>query len=194
MLDKYRFRTPKTKIALVVFVAAWALFFAEQAGWLNGAGQFMQTNQPGLYTVTRFSDGDTIVIDMNGKKESIRFIGVDTPETHKPNAPVQCYGTAASAYTKNVIGNKKVKLVADPLSTNRDRYDRLLRYVYLTDGTFMNQRLVEEGFGFYYPHFPFTKSKQFESAQLKAQAANKGVWGNCTPKGSNDDGWISNDL
>ena len=154
----------------------------------------MEQNQPGLYTVTGFSDGDTISVDMNGKKEKVRFIGVDTPETHKPNAPVQCYGPAASAFTKNVIGAKKVRLEADPLSTNRDRYDRLLRYVYLPDGTLVNERLIRDGYGFYYPYFPFKKSGQFEIAQNKARAENKGVWGNCTPKQTDKGGWLSNDL
>jgi len=107
---------------------------AQNAGWFDKASKNLQKNDPGLYTVTRFVDGDTIAVDMNGKTEKVRFIGVDTPETHKPNTPVQCYGPAASAFTKNFIGKNKVRLDSDPLSTNRDRYDRLLRYVYLPDG------------------------------------------------------------
>ena len=59
----------------------------------------------GTYEIVSFSDGDTIVVDMQGKEEIVRFIGVDTPETHKPNSPVECYGPEASAYTKQRIGN-----------------------------------------------------------------------------------------
>jgi micrococcal nuclease len=139
-------------------------------------------------------DGDTIAVDMNGKTEKVRFVGVDTPETHKPNAPVQCYGPAAAAFTKNFIGSQKIRLVSDPQSNDRDRYDRLLRYVYLTDGTLVNKKLIQEGYGFYYPYFPFTKSAEFAVAQAGAQAVHKGVWGNCTPKQADNGGYISNDL
>src|SRR5687768_7330504 len=87
--------------------------------------------QAGYYNVSQFDDGDTIIVDMNGTPEKVRFIGVDTPETKDPRKPVQCFGKAASAFTKNLIGNNPVKLEADPTNTNRDRYNRLLRYVYL---------------------------------------------------------------
>ncbi|MFO0781367.1 MAG: thermonuclease family protein [Candidatus Saccharimonadales bacterium] len=187
--------TGRRKTTLITsLILTVLLLVAQHVGLLNTVTDSVEQNQPGLYTVTGFSDGDTISVDMNGKKEKVRFIGVDTPETHKPNAPVQCYGPAASAFTKNVIGAKKVRLEADPLSTNRDRYDRLLRYVYLPDGTLVNERLIRDGYGFYYPYFPFKKSGQFEIAQNKARAENKGVWGNCTPKQTDKGGWLSNDL
>jgi len=187
--------TGRRKTTLITSLILTVLFLlAQHFGLLDSVTDSVEQNQPGLYTVTGFSDGDTISVDMNGNKEKVRFIGVDTPETHKPNAPVQCYGPAASAFTKNVIGTKKVRLEADPLSTNRDRYDRLLRYVYLPDGTLVNERLIRDGYGFYYPYFPFKKSGQFEIAQNKARAENKGVWGNCTPKQTDKGGWLSNDL
>ena len=187
--------TSRRKTTLITSLILTVLFLlAQHFGLLDSVTDSVEQNQPGLYTVTGFSDGDTISVDMNGNKEKVRFIGVDTPETHKPNAPVQCYGPAASAFTKNVIGTKKVRLEADPLSTNRDRYDRLLRYVYLPDGTLVNERLIRDGYGFYYPYFPFKKSGQFEIAQNKARAENKGVWGNCTPKQTDKGGWLSNDL
>ena len=187
--------TGRRKTTLITSLILTVLFLlAQHFGLLDSVTDSVEQNQPGLYTVTGFSDGDTISVDMNGNKEKVRFIGVDTPETHKPNAPVQCYGPAASAFTKNVIGTKKVRLEADPLSTNRDRYDRLLRYVYLPDGTLVNERLIRDGYGFYYPYFPFKKSGQFEIAQDKARAENKGVWGNCTPKQTDKGGWLSNDL
>jgi micrococcal nuclease len=136
-------------------------------------------------------DVDTIAVDMNGKSETIRFIGIDTPETHKPNTPVQCYGPAAATHTQNAIKAQggKVRLESDPLSTNRDRYDRLLRYVYLPDGTNLNELNVAQGYAFYYPYFPFTKSKQFETDEKAAMAAGKGLWGNCHPTPSDGGGY-----
>jgi micrococcal nuclease len=159
------------------------LLLAQKQGWVTDALQNAETKQPGTYAVTRYVDGDTIQVDMDGTKETIRFIGIDTPETHKPNTPVQCYGPAAAAHTKNVISQAggRVRLAADALGTNRDRYDRLLRYVYLPDGTLVNERNVREGYAFYYPFFPFSKKAEFAAAQKEAQAGNRGLWGNCTP-------------
>lgn len=149
-------------------------------------------NQPGLYSVSKFVDGDTIAVNMNGITEKVRMIGVDTPETHKPNTPVQCYGPAASAFTKNSLTGKKFRLVSDSESTDRDRYDRLLRYIILSDGTNFNQRLIEQGYGFYYPYFPFTKSDDFANSQALAKAANRGLWGNCKPTPTDGGGYVSN--
>ncbi len=182
----------RTQKKLIGLVLALLILFAQQQGWFNGAAKVAEKNQPGLYSVTHFVDGDTIGVSMNGKEEKVRFVGVDTPETHKPNTPVQCYGPAASAYTKSIIGTQKVRLVSDSLSTDRDRYNRLLRYVYLPDGTNLNEKLIQTGHGFYYPYFPFTKSEQFSADQDKAMAAHLGLWGNCNPTRTDKGGYISN--
>lgn len=149
-------------------------------------------DQPGLYSISHFTDGDTIAVNMNGHVENVRFIGIDTPETHKPNTPVQCYGPAAAAFTKNTIGSQSVRLESDPLNTDRDRYNRLLRYVYLADGTLVNKKLVQNGYAFYYPYFPFSKSAEFEADQNAAMAAGKGLWGNCHPTRNDKGGYVSN--
>jgi len=138
------------------------------------------TSQPGLYEVVRFSDGDTITVNMNGKNESVRMIGIDTPETHRPNSPVQCYGPAASAFTKNLIGSNKVRLESDSQNTNRDRYDRLLRYVYLPDGRLVQSEIIKGGYGFAYTQFPFSKKADFVALEETAKQESKGLWGNCT--------------
>lgn len=165
---------------LVTAIVAIIVALSQQYGWFGQAQEAAQSNDPGLYTVKRFVDGDTIVVDMNGRQETVRMIGVDTPETHKPNSPVQCYGPAASAYTKNLIGEQKVRLEADPTNQNRDRYDRLLRYVYSPDGQLVAQNLIANGYGFAYTQFPFTKKDDFVKAEEQAKAAAKGLWSNCT--------------
>lgn len=178
-------------------VHGWAavLLLVVSLGWWLAAPELnkvAERDQPGLYSVNHFVDGDTIAVNMNGKVETVRFVGIDTPETHKPNTPVQCYGPAAAAFTKNTIGRNRVRLVSDSLSTDRDRYDRLLRYVYLPDGTLVNEKLVQNGYAFYYPYFPFSKSKAFEADQKAAMAASKGVWGNCHPERTDKGGYLSN--
>lgn len=136
-------------------------------------------SEPGFYRVREVLDGDTIIVDMNGRDETVRLIGVDTPETHRPNTPVQCYGPEASNFTKQLIRQYYVRLQADPLETNRDRYDRLLRYVYLPDNTLIEEKLISEGYGFSYTQFPFSKSEGFDQLEVAAKQAGKGLWSAC---------------
>ncbi len=144
--------------------------------------------------MTEFADGDTIVVDMNGNGERVRFIGVDTPETKDPRKPVQCYGKEAGLFTEKLIGRNRVRLQADPLNTDRDRYDRLLRYVYLPDGTNVNAEIIKQGYGFYYPYFPFSKKDEFKSLSDQAQSAKSGLWSACKPTKTDRGGYVSNDL
>ena len=180
---------------LVAGIVSMVWFFGRTVGWFRPVNPaiFMR-NEPGSYIVQEFRDGDTIVVDMNGVMETIRFIGIDTPETHKPNAPVQCYGQEASEYTRKRIGDSRIRLVADKLTTNRDRYDRLLRYVVLEDGTYLNYELVQKGYAFAYD-FPFANSQKYNDAELLAQKSKHGLWGSCTPMQTPTTGqWHSNDL
>ncbi|HEY8999210.1 MAG TPA: thermonuclease family protein [Candidatus Saccharimonadales bacterium] len=145
--------------------------------------------QPGLYSINHFIDGDTISVNMNGTAQSIRLIGVDTPETHKPNTPVQCFGEDAAAFTKATIGDSRVRLVADPESDDRDVYGRLVRYVYLQNGLNLDELLIQNGYGFAYLYFPFTKASQFAADQQAAQAQHTGLWRVCHPYQESDGRW-----
>jgi len=107
---------------------------------------------------------------------------------------VQCYGPAAAAFTKNLIGEHKLRLQSDELSSDRDRYDRLLRYVYLDTGTFVNERLVQEGYAFYYPYFPFSENFRFAADEQAAQKAHRGLWAACHPTPSDDGGYKMNEV
>ncbi len=154
--------------------------------------QLPPTLQPGTYQVTQFDDGDTIIVDMNGVEEKVRFIGVDTPETKDPRKPVQCFGRAASEFTKNLIGNNPVRLEADPTNTNRDRYSRLLRYVYLPDGRLVNAEIIKQGYGFAYVGFPVQKMEEFKALQVEAREQNRGLWAGCEPTENQYGGFTSN--
>lgn len=147
--------------------------------------------QAGTYNVSQFDDGDTVVVDMNGVDEKVRFIGVDTPETHDPRKPVQCFGKKASEFTKNLIGDNPVRLEADPTNTNRDRYNRLLRYVYLPDGTLVNLEIIKQGYGFAYLSFPVQKAEEFRAAQKEARANMRGLWSACEPEKNEYGGYNS---
>lgn len=153
----------------------------------------LSVSQPGLYRVTEVFDGDTISVDMNGKREKIRMIGVDTPETHDPRKAVQCFGQRASEFTTKLLLGKEIRLEADPTNQNRDRYDRLLRYVYLPDGTLVNAAIISRGYGFAYTSFPFQKIDEFKELQRDAQEQNLGLWSDCTPTANEFGGYTSND-
>jgi endonuclease YncB( thermonuclease family) len=141
-------------------------------------------NASGLETaqVTKVVDGDTIEVNLNGKIEKVRYLEMNTPETVDPRRAVQCFGHEASDENKSLVSGKTVILTKD--ITDRDKYDRLLRFVYLPVGDgkllFVNDYLVREGYAQAYPYPPDVKFiEQFRQAEKEAEVAGKGLWGKC---------------
>jgi len=128
-------------------------------------------------TVLRVIDGDTLVVKVDGREEKVRLIGVDTPETVHPNKPVEYFGKEASAFTKRMAEGKEVRLEADPENDDRDRYGRLLRYVWLPDGRLLNLLIVQEGYGHAYTKYPFSRMEEFRKAEREARELGRGLWG-----------------
>ena len=124
-----------------------------------------------FYTCTRVVDGDTIVVEKIGK---IRLIGVDTPETKHPRKPVEYFGKEASNFTKRMVEGKKVRLKYD--WQRKDRYGRVLAYVYLKDGTFLNAELIKQGYGHAYTRYPFKYLEQFIKYEKEARENKRGLW------------------
>lgn len=136
--------------------------------------------QPGLYKVVNVDDGDTIIVATPTGDETVRFIGADTPEVKDPRKPVQCFGPEASVHTKSLLGHgESVRLAPDPDDTDRDKYGRLLRYIYLADGTLLNAELIRDGWAFAYVVFPFSKLDEFAGLERQAHTANRGLWAAC---------------
>lgn len=130
-----------------------------------------------LVKVVRVVDGDTINVEINGQIEAVRYIGIDTPETVDPRKPVQCFGVEASKKNKELVENKMVRLEKD--ITDRDKYHRLLRYVWLGD-TLINEKLVEQGFAKSYSYPPDIKyQNKFVVAEAKARVDKLGLWTAC---------------
>lgn len=132
--------------------------------------------------VTQVVDGDTIKVDLNGKNYTVRYVGMDTPETVDPRRPVGCFGKEASNENKSLVAGKMVILQKDVSET--DKYGRLLRYVFLplSNGQtlFVNDYLVREGFAKVLTYPPDVKyTDRFLEAQKQARAAKKGLWGRC---------------
>ena len=132
------------------------------------------TSRDIAYPVLKVVDGDTIKIEYGGKSETVRLIGVDTPETVHPNKPVEPFGPEASAFTKNLLIGESVYLRFD--NEERDKYNRLLAYVYRApDGLFVNLEIVRQGYGSAYTKYPFKHQDIFRNYEKRAKEVGKGL-------------------
>jgi micrococcal nuclease len=164
-------------------VLPWILVLLLAAGWrpLRGA---LDGDDPGASAaqpagVVRVVDGDTIVVSRGGAQERVRYIGVDTPETVKPRTPVQCFGKKASAFNHRLVDGRRVRLVVD--AEERDRYGRLLAYVYrVDDGLFVNAELVRRGYATTLTIPPNVRyAERFRALAAEARRAGRGLWSAC---------------
>ena len=121
------------------------------------------------WKVSRVVDGDTIKLE-NG--ETVRYIGIDTPETVDPRKPVQCFGKEASGKNRELVEGREVRLVKDISET--DKYKRILRYVYIGD-VFVNDYLVRNGYAHASSYPPDVKYQdQFREAEQEANCITDG--------------------
>ena len=135
-------------------------------------------------TVSRSVDGDTIHVRVRGFDDTVRLVGIDTPETKRPGTPVQCFGTAASQRTERMLPpGTAIRLETDPTQATRDRYGRLLAYVYKggragVAGS-VNYALVAAGYAkvYVYGGVPFRYATAFQRAQSRARSSGLGLWG-----------------
>jgi micrococcal nuclease len=129
--------------------------------------------------VIRAVDGDTIEARIGGRVEDVRYIGVDTPETVKPDTPVQCFGPRASTFNHHLVERRRVRLVFGV--ERRDVYGRLLAYVYLRR-RFVNAMLVRRGLARSLTIPPNDRfAPLFRRLELRAAQAGRGLWGACSP-------------
>ena len=138
-------------------------------------------DEPGVATgrVVKVVDGDTVHVRIDGEEETVRYIGVDTPETKKPGTGVQCFGPDASAANRRLVAGEDVRLAYD--AERRDRYGRLLAYVYRSsDGVFVNAALVRSGYGRTLAIAPNTAHRaRLERLERDARTGGRGLWGVC---------------
>jgi len=129
------------------------------------------------FKVVKVVDGDTIDIDYNGKVERLRLIGIDTPETKDPRKPVQCFGIEASNKATQLLLNKSVRIETDSSQGERDKYNRLLAYVFLQDNTFYNRYMIQNGYAHEYTYnLPYKYQSDFKSSEKYARENNLGLW------------------
>jgi len=127
------------------------------------------------------SDGDTIGVEIDGVTERVRLIGIDTPETKKPNTPVQCFGPEASAFTEGLLPDG-TQLYLERDVEARDQYGRLLAYAYRTDdGLFVNMAIIAGGYARPLTIKPnVAHADEFVAAARAAEATAVGLWASCS--------------
>jgi endonuclease YncB( thermonuclease family) len=165
----------------------WPGWLVVMAAACGGAPAHSSTTTPSTgsnganATIERVIDGDTVDATIGGHDEHVRLIGIDTPETKKPNTPIECFGPEASAYTESLLpSGTEVRIERDIEA--RDDYGRLLGYVYrASDGLFVNLAVVADGYA-----RPLTippnvaYAADFVQAARDAEAADLGLWGGCS--------------
>ncbi len=130
--------------------------------------------------VTHVVDGDTIKVRVRNRTETVRLIGLDTPETHRPGTPVECGARAATRAMTRLAEGRTATLVADPTQDGRDRYGRLLAYADVA-GHDVGERLLRAGWGavYVYDDTPFRRLLRYRAAALAARAGDRGLWQTC---------------
>ncbi|MEK7450833.1 MAG: thermonuclease family protein [Patescibacteria group bacterium] len=136
------------------------------------------TNREGPYKTVWVIDGDTIKVLINNKEETIRLIGIDTPEVVDPRKPVQCFGIEASNKAKEILQSRMVLLEPDAASGDVDQYHRLLRYVFLEDGTNFNKLMIEKGYAheYTYKDNQYKYRNEFIEKEKEARENKRGLW------------------
>ncbi|MEY4656874.1 MAG: hypothetical protein RL073_1101 [Actinomycetota bacterium] len=166
-------RMHRSNLLLTLFLFAYALL-------ISGCSNDASIASPNSATVKGVVDGDTIDIAIGGKTERVRLIGIDTPETKHPTKGVECYGPEASAFTEQLLPKGTALRVERDIEA-RDKYGRLLLYVYIADSNvFVNLDLVVNGYARPMVFEPNTAHKaDFAQAATQAELRNVGLWQAC---------------
>jgi micrococcal nuclease len=169
-------------LIVVGLIFYYFIYINPDFGFVNDGSK----REPAL--VKRVIDGDTYLLH-NGDK--VRLLGIDTPEkynskkldkdadrTGQDKKTIRKLGKLSSDYVKDLVEGKKVFLEKEPNYEDKDKYGRLLRYVYLEDGTLVNAKIIQDGYGQVYEKYPVSKTDEFRKYQREARLQKRGLWGN----------------
>lgn len=145
-----------------------------QRAW-SGEDQGSMASQSA--TLIRVVDGDTIEVSVNGQREKVRLMGIDAPESVDPRHRVECYGKESSAHLSFLLKTSFLYLNRDSTSANRDKYNRLLRYIYTPEGELVNKTMIADGYAFEYTYdIPYDSREEFIAAEDDARKSARGLW------------------
>jgi len=173
-----------TITSLIILLGAVIYFYINKS---SSTDTKKVDNTREILIVKRVVDGDTFELS-NGEK--VRLLGIDTPEkfeskklekdaevTKQDKKTIKKLGKLASDYVKDFVEGKKVYLEREPNYDDKDRYGRLLRWIYLEDGTFVNGKIVRDGYAQVYEKFTVSKLDELRKYQKEARENNRGLWG-----------------
>lgn len=123
-------------------------------------------------------DGDTFVVLVNGEKQTVRVLGIDTPETEYSPSGAECYGEEATNRANELLINSEVVLKNDSSQAKVDAYDRLLAYVTLSDGRDFGEMMIREGFAreYTYQKSMYKNQALYRAAEAEAREHSVGIW------------------
>ncbi|MCD8484629.1 thermonuclease family protein [Candidatus Woesebacteria bacterium] len=161
---------------LIEIISFFLILFFPETTTLLETSAAPSTHMQTLSAI-RVIDGDTLKIASSESTLTIRVIGINTPETKDPRKPVECFGQEASQKMTELVQGQTVTLIADPSQTDRDRYDRLLRYVELSDGRDVGEILIREGYAQEYTYnSPYARQTIYREAEQEARDNQRGLW------------------
>lgn len=135
----------------------------------------------GFYVVNRVIDGDTFKIILQGKEESVRLVGIDAPELGQSNKTRECFAEESFEKARSVLEGDSIRIEQDPSQDVKDKYGRILAYVFLKDGTNFNQLMIKQGLAHEYTYYgsaiPYKYQQEFKLAEREAKANGLGLWG-----------------
>lgn len=167
------------KLLILIALLLTALF-GSQIKDKPATVQSTEENFSDTYSVKTVIDGDTLIIETPDGEEKVRLIGIDTPEVDPNKGGPECYGKEASKRTKELVEGQSIKVETDSTQGTRDKYDRLLAYVRLSDGAILNETLIKEGYAREYTfNQPYRYQSEFKSAQSQAKSGKRGLWTAC---------------
>lgn len=186
--EQLNIRTLGSRVFVCVagVVASGVLVSCAQAGTSPTiSGPSGESVREGPYRVVRVVDGDTFTIKLGSQTTKVRVIGIDTPESVDPRRPVQCFGKEASARASALLSGKNVWLEVDPNQDTRDRFGRLLRFVWIDNTSDFGLTMIRDGFALEYTYdLPYRYQAQYRSAQVAAKEADAGLWSPSTCAGN----------
>jgi len=167
-----------TNLFLFVFVLLAVLLLEGDFATIPKAPSETPLRQGVTYGVDHVIDGDTVVVRKGGREETIRLIGIDTPESeHAPGGP-ECFHAEATAKARELLEGEEIVVMTDPTQDERDAYDRLLAYITLPDGTDFGAQMIEGGFAkeYTFKGRDYERQSTYRQLVVTADAKNVGLW------------------
>lgn len=135
--------------------------------------------QQEVYEVLSVIDGDTFTVSIDGQKETVRVLGINTPETKYSSREAECFGDEASSYAKSLLQHTQVSIEQDDSQDSRDKYNRILAFVGMQDGRDFGQVMLADGYAYEYTYrgTPNKNQQLYRQAQTQAEENRVGLWG-----------------